>query len=356
MAKHESVYLRKLLITGFKAIDDIQLEFPEPLMSRDPDVFVMGSKNGIGKTSILEAISLLTLTAANPYVVAEFYDDLCKEEDIGEILIRSGYVDAMIDGEFEVNGKPFSFGIQIDRKRMRYHGNEIIPMVPDLPVSQLFDMLERSFASLMGKNSDPLVISHFMYLNSYRKVREGNLELGMMVGKQRQGSVTENQGGNASMFKLEVLRAMMGRGGLFQDLNSTESEQNLAVLNGLLEEFAKGRIGKFRHMPNGMLELQVEPLQGGDPYPFDGLSSGQKEIISTLFLIWHHTHKQPGIVLIDEPELHLNAEWHRKFVRHLQKMVTANQYIMATHSSEVFASVEQERRIMIRKMRDGHNG
>ncbi|MBZ5713603.1 AAA family ATPase [Nannocystis pusilla] len=53
------------------------------------------------------------------------------------------------------------------------------------------------------------------------------------------------------------------------------------------------------------------------------------------------------MVLIDEPELHLNAEWQVKFVRLLFKLAPKNQYIFATHSEFIFRSVQEDRRILI---------
>ncbi|MEO5366599.1 MAG: ATP-binding protein [Magnetococcus sp. WYHC-3] len=87
---------------------------------------------------------------------------------------------------------------------------------------------------------------------------------------------------------------------------------------------------------------------GGDSFAFDGLSSGQKEIISTLFLVWHYTRESPAIVMIDEPELHLNAQWHRDFVREVVRLAPNNQYLMATHSEDVFASVPASQRLSLR--------
>ena len=82
-------------------------------------------------------------------------------------------------------------------------------------------------------------------------------------------------------------------------------------------------------------------------FSFDALSSGQKEIVTTLFLIWNETLAHPALVLIDEPELHLNAEWQREFLRHLLALAPKNQYILATHSEDIFASVSEERRVLL---------
>jgi predicted ATP-binding protein involved in virulence len=85
----------------------------------------------------------------------------------------------------------------------------------------------------------------------------------------------------------------------------------------------------------------------GASFAFDGLSSGQKEIISTLFLIWRHSQEEPCIVMMDEPELHLNAEWHADFVERLQEYGPRNQYILATHSEQIFGSVDEDRRALL---------
>ncbi|MDR0611567.1 MAG: AAA family ATPase, partial [Planctomycetaceae bacterium] len=54
-----SVKLRKLSIQNYKGIDSLELDFPPPDMPDDPDILIMGSENGLGKTSVLECCSLL---------------------------------------------------------------------------------------------------------------------------------------------------------------------------------------------------------------------------------------------------------------------------------------------------------
>ena len=93
--------------------------------------------------------------------------------------------------------------------------------------------------------------------------------------------------------------------------------------------------------------MRVSPDGGAPSFPFDGLSSGQKEVISTLFLIWQYTREKPGIVLIDEPELHLNAEWERPLIRELFRLAPGNQYILATHSEDIFDAVDPRRRMLL---------
>jgi hypothetical protein len=206
-----------------------------------------------------------------------------------------------------------------------------------------------SFAYLLaGLNNDALIVPPYFYFHSYRKVQEGNLELSHLVERNMfPPRFRPDYEPPISIFKREVLQLLMGQSNIFEDVDSAEASTTLDSLNALMKEYAGGTIGKLRTSAGGIVELPIAPSNGGPAFTFDGLSSGQKEIISTLFLIWHYTRSQPGIVLIDEPELHLNAEWHRSFIRSLHRLAPDNQYIIATHSEDVFAAVDKDRRLLL---------
>jgi predicted ATP-binding protein involved in virulence len=46
-----------------------------------------------------------------------------------------------------------------------------------------------------------------------------------------------------------------------------------------------------------------------------------------------------GIICIDEPELHLDPQWHALILQALRKLQPNSQFIVATHSPEVYESV-----------------
>jgi len=155
-------------------------------------------------------------------------------------------------------------------------------------------------------------------------------------------------GFSVSRFKETILRSLMQRAKLFEVSEAENSDIAIEKLNELLKVYAGCAISpKLRPRKDNTMEFRVHPKGGGDSFTFDGLSSGQKEIFSTLFLIWYYTQKRPAVVLIDEPELHLNAQWHRKFVNSLFDLAPENQYIVATHSVDVMDSVEEDRRLLL---------
>jgi predicted ATPase len=349
----KSVKIRKLHIRNFKALDDIYIDFPEPRMEDDPDVVLMGSKNGLGKTSVLEACSLLFLAALSKGQDFELRRFRELPIDLYDVFIRAGKHKAEITGEIEFLKQKHKVSLTLEREgHVKIIGNEKLKALEHNGYRlSPPEATERLALSLAGLSADPLIYPHFMYFHSYRKVQEGNPELGMMVSEGRRPFRRPGYRPGYEMpisaFKLEILRSMMSQARLFETMDDEKAGEILGKLNEFVERYAGGKIEKLRPSPDNTIDFRISPEGGGESFTFDGLSSGQKEIISTLFLIWYHTHDLPGIILIDEPELHLNVEWHQDFIRQVHDLVPENQYIIATHSEDIFSSVEQDRRILL---------
>lgn len=349
--KKPSIKLRRIRIENFKAIDSLELEFPGPIMPNEPDVFVMGSKNGIGKTSVLESCALLllgTIWGPEPFYMHKFYEDL----NIFDLLVRAGKNKAIIEGEFLIGSRKIESRMEIGRSGKI----EIIGIKKPLYQDEWDitdnrrEMLDYFWEPFLGRSPDPMLTPPLLYCHSFRKVVEGNPELGMMMeqksfwGKHGKTSWREKP---ISSFKLDILRSMMSKARLFENINAKETQNSLEKYNFLLKEFAGGVISKLRSSKNNTVDFRIVNQEGDDSFTFDGLSSGQKEIISTLYLIWKYTQETSSIVLIDEPELHLNYEWHSRFIRQLHELAPDNQYILATHSEKVFESAPPEKRVLL---------
>lgn len=350
--KKTAIKLRHISIRNYKGIDSLDLDFPEPLMSGDPDVLVMGSENGLGKTSVLECCALLLLAVTVEEDVIELQGFWYAMVDLPDLVIRAGADHSEISGVVSNSGKDIHLQVELHRDgTLRIPINSLRTPIPASEYWKRSADPEDSLRIIWGFAPVPLIERAFMAFNSYRKVQEGNPELGMMVEKPgfRGRNLTIPDSAVLSAFKIQVLRSMMGRAKLFEfdDLQVHEQDTTIEKLNELMSTYARGTFGKLRPSPDNSVEFRVEPTNGGASFTFDGLSSGQKEIVSTLFLIWYHTRNNPMVVLIDEPELHLNAQWHRKFVRTLFSVAPDNQYIMATHSEFIMDSVDRDRRVLL---------
>ncbi len=345
--KKMSIQIRRIAIQNYKGIDELELHFPPPKMSGDPDILVMGSENGIGKTAIIECCSLLLLAATLEEENFSFTDltDYYSSVDVPDLLIRSDAQCAEIAGDIAFGEALGKVQIRIDR---RGDGTISGKSLEKKMVANERSVSERDLDdfinAICGFTPNPVVENTFLLFHSYRKVQEGNPELGMLVDRDRLPRMRRRP---MSEFKLRILRSMMGKAQLFESVEDREPDDTIEQLNALMARYARGTIGKLRPSPDNTFDFRVQPERGGESFTFDGLSSGQKEIISTLFLVWDHTKNNPSVVFIDEPELHLNAQWHRTFVKDLVDLAPKNQYIIATHSEEIMDSVAEDRRILL---------
>lgn len=345
----KKIRLENLTVQNFKALGHFSVEFPPPRMEHDPDILAIGSSNGLGKTSILEACSMLCYGAVMGTRTLDMKRYAKIIVDLPDLMIRAGTDEAQIQGTFVVGEETAHVILTLQRSRTLIINSDdqiLRKAIKEPSRDILFTYASEVAANFLGLTSDPLILPPFMYFHSYRKVQEGRFEPGRLMKKpvpHRDADIP------TSTFKLEILRMLMSREGLFEGIDSKNAKEAFSSLDKLMHQFAHVSIGKLRLAPDGTMDLRIIP-DGGDSnqsYTFDCLSSGQKEIVSTLFLIWHYTQKQPGIVLIDEPELHLNAEWHRSFIHYLHQLAPDNQYIIATHSEDIFAAVDADRRILI---------
>ena len=351
--KQSGIRLNRLTIQNYKKIDRLEIEFPRPLMTDDADVLLFGSENGGGKTSVLECCALLMLAGQigekfNPFREAE------SPLDIADLLVKAGQTQATLEGDFASNNKSCHVMLVIDRDgiaEVHFEGDVSIFKHP-----RLFSM-GNAVNSLFAFSGEPLLIPPLLHFNSYRKIQESNPELGMMADDfpisreghwlSRWGMRSPSPSNPVSSFKLEILRALMGQASLFEGLKQEVAQSVLSQLNHLIQRYCGGEIEQLKLLPDNKVDIRIKPTSGGESFSFDGLSSGQKEMIATLFLIWRNSQEQPCIVLIDEPELHLNAQWHGDFVRQLYKLAPQNQYILATHSEAMFRSVDEDYRAVL---------
>ena len=95
---------------------------------------------------------------------------------------------------------------------------------------------------------------------------------------------------------------------------------------------------------------------------FDSLSGGEQaffllaaDLARRLMIESPNTPlaETPGIVCIDEIELHLHPAWQRRILKGLMKTFPACQFVVSTHSPQVIAGVEARH---IRLLEPGENG
>ena len=77
------------------------------------------------------------------------------------------------------------------------------------------------------------------------------------------------------------------------------------------------------------------------------LSAGQLELFLFLSELALNENRK-GIIFIDEPELHLDPQWHRLILRTLMHLQPRAQLVVATHSPEIYdAAASYERHYLV---------
>ncbi len=352
--KSQNIRIDKLSIKNYKGIDSLELTFPEPVMHGDPDILVMGSENGVGKTSVIECCSLLLLALEENKIKGNLDFDSAVI-DIPNLAISAGAEQCHIAGTVTAANKKIEIEITINRNKKE--ANFTATGKTNIANN---DMRSKDFGDIIcGLELNPILSSKFLVFHSYRKVHEGDIDLEMMVYRglhdsHRKRFTSSRRYSQHAIFKVEMLHSFMAQSKHYDANYGTKSKSQKITkkIDELLKTYARSGIGTFGMSSLGseaMVHLNVRDIKNNETFNIDGLSSGQKEIISTIFLIWYSTLNNPCVVFIDEPELHLNAEWHRKLIRHIIKMAPDNQYVIATHSKYIMGAVDKNNRTLLKR-------
>jgi hypothetical protein len=82
--------------------------------------------------------------------------------------------------------------------------------------------------------------------------------------------------------------------------------------------------------------LGAPVFQDGDyQYPLSQAASGEQVILEYIARMIHPTPLSKGVILIDEPEIHLHPAWVRQLYVALPQIGARNQFILTTHSAEL---------------------
>ena len=279
--KSQGLKLRKIEIENFKAIDHLVLEFPPPLMDGDPDIMVIGSRNGVGKTSVLEAICILMCNVIQGEDALE--KTRVSDPNFYDLFIRNGSDNSSTKATFKCeDGNDISIEHKIfKQKYFQFYGNieelhKSTKSMTDAGIEYHYNA--NIYNILYGIVHDPFILRPLLYFQSYRKIMEENVRIDEVNPK----NISYQPNGLTpvfSIFKFEIQTLLKAQAGLYEGFDEENASELLEKLNSLLDEFAGVTIGKLRREKNGSDSIRVKRLDQEQTFSFDGLSSGQKEII-----------------------------------------------------------------------------
>jgi ABC-type cobalamin/Fe3+-siderophores transport system ATPase subunit len=280
--------IREISIKNFRGIDELNLSFVGP--KREPtQIVVLAGPNGCGKTSVLEAC-----------LVALSHERLAKGK-VGPSAVRLGEANYAISAIVQTESSVESVYVTSDRSA-----------IESLPCA---------------------------YFSSWRAPGLVGA-VGITTGKKgKRPAKTESN--RLWVVKQHLVNARAHE--LFPASGTngaTRYSETTNRLNGAWQQFYPGQT--FAAEP-----ISSEPDAGFDVFvsggsqdriSVDDLSSGQLELFlfagALLVDNWER-----GVLVIDEPELHLDPQWHRQVIKALVVLKPQCQLIVATHSPEIYHSV-----------------
>lgn len=106
----------------------------------------------------------------------------------------------------------------------------------------------------------------------------------------------------------------------------TEYEQNFKKIYESLSHFLQGYDEPFKS--------SFEFVRNGQKFGYEHLSMGEKQILLLLLMV-SNTDQQPCIFLMDEPDLSMHIDWKEILVKELHSLNPNMQIILTTHAPSV---------------------
>lgn len=377
------MHIKTLIIKNFRALADITIEFTNK-------VSVIVGPNAAGKTTVIEAIRLskallapriqseatnilYSLGVSSPHVPQRLRLQAIAQDLNKPVIIRSYYEFA--SDEIETLRKAKT---QIAASLIQTQGGQAFAS-PDSLIAFLSseagktnlkiaeDSIEKSIAQLAatkrcmleiifppdsppqsgGNPAEAQLVAFmerrlpphktvFTYFPADRALPIGEQPVQIGGGDSSQQLESYN---SQPQLKFTRLKNAIFSASL---IKNNSSEKTLAsefesIFNGLL----KGRkLDGFGINEIGLLNVQIQDIESGRIFDLDGMSSGEKGLILT-FLMIAQTVENHGIVLLDEPELHLNPAVCKDILNYIieEYAVPRNlQVIICTHSPEILTT------------------
>ncbi len=377
------MHIHSVKVKNFRALEDIYVEF-------DSKVNVIVGPNAAGKTTVLEAIRLVkallaprtqqeasqvlqSLGLASPHMpnqlrIQAIATDIQKPVVIGcrfaigpsELaalvpaveLIAHSMVQAQVGQSFAAPGALISFLASAQGKQMfestktqiqgamtKVQGTKQcyleLTLSAESGATSTGDAIEMQLVGFLERRLPPYKTS-FTYFPADRALPAGEqpVQLGGPDASQQLESYNSQPATKFNRLKNTIFSAAI----LGEETTPSNSlaYQFERIFSGIL----KGRrLLQMGVNEIGMLSVLIQDTETGRSFDLDGMSSGEKGLILT-FLLIARSVTEDGMVLLDEPELHLNPAVCKDLLAFLvEEYVQPRnlQVLICSHSPEILA-------------------
>lgn len=351
----ELMHISKLYLENFRCYDKFEIDF-------DDELTVIVAENGQGKTAILDALAI----AMGSYLSC-FSDAKARnihETDVRqtvetaaktqlEILRMKSQYPVIIGAEGEVGGEKISWQRELNNAKGRTTMQH---------AKKLTDYGRRMVAALRARDDNKAVLPVIAYYGTGRIWKDSRLR------NTLKNIDLERSSGYADCLESTSSYASFGHWVKYAIMSAVEieriiAEKQLDEPNPYKEVFKAveqaivtciGSMGwtdidysfvrqnlVLKHKTHGIL-------------PIEALSDGARSVISMVADLSYRMVRlnpdlginavlqTPGVVMIDEVDMHLHPSWQQTVLSDLRKAFPLVQFIVTTHSPQVLTTVPPE--------------
>ena len=348
------IRLKDLCLHNFRCFEDCTIEFRS-------DLTVLVARNGQGKTALLDAVALaLGLFVDTVAGTAQWHGfnrrDIRRIENAEKAMTPAGYV--QFEATAEVEGHHVSW-----RRWMRGDSDRARTSTKDAqPLKEVAQELRERLGAQASDQPNDFALPLVSYYGTGRQWDQKATK----ATKAKRSTVTPES--PRCIGYVDCL-ASSANFGLFVDWYETmflatakapvtgvqqanRPERLLAAVNLAVEGVLQPETGwAGLHWDNADQQLMLHhPIHGRLPLSF--LSDGVRNAVALVADVAHRcarlnphlgenaAHMTPGILLIDEVDLHLHPEWQQSIIRMLGAAFPHLQLVVSTHSPHVLSTVD----------------
>jgi len=328
--------IRRMILKGVRNFQNLDLCLEDDWSSAIPDSLLLVGPNGSGKTTLLQTVANLwgfsylffmqgerrfSFSATSVFVNCHFaaleisgLDRapiwFCFGPEDEALKLRADYPKAHIIYSTKINVDEQSFNLSLSSP-----GEEQVAWVREWE--------QRFIGNIVGAQRD---LPNLVFLESETRI----------LPKLEKEFDIEPEPDEYN--HLALYRPVSGRKGSIENYLFTLSAVDRPAFDSIASQINQFWIGKrLAGFDPRTRRLMVEIEATGERHLVEGLSSGEKQVLLMIAFITRWL-RPGGIVLIDEPDLHLNVSLTNALVSHLRRLVSERdgQLIIASHVPELW--------------------
>jgi predicted ATP-dependent endonuclease of OLD family len=296
------MFIESINIKKFRVLEEITINFRTPdnkesTLDNGNIVNIIAGVNGSGKTSLLEAIFL---ALANP---ADFF----YENDYGSISL-SKFNNIDLNNWIDLRNKIE----QLNKKNRGEFNVHNDPRIIFLPSQQNFNyssvsQLSPNYIFSNRINTSQIIGQAEFYIKEF------------ILSKERESNIADPK------------------------------QRTQAAIDAFNSNFLDAKLlTKLVDLSKQMFNRPIFKNASNDEVTIDQLSDGEKQLYGRLIALMI-LEPSNSIILIDEPEIALHPAWQQRIMQLYSHIGKNNQFIVATHSPQIIASIPYKNRILLRK-------